>query len=79
MNYFILFSILILPYTIFSYKLLYMNNEINENNEGLAKRSDSSESSDECPYVNSILQKEESFNCCNIKEIVCENGHITKM
>jgi len=56
-----------------------MNNEINENNEGLAKRSDSSESSDECPYVNSILQKEESFNCCNIKEIVCENGHITKM
>jgi len=48
---------------------------------------DGSEKSDECQYINSMFGEDESFNCCGYYdssyrlnlEIVCENGHITKM
>jgi len=76
MQYIILLGVLILPYTLFAYKILYNNKEICENDETITKRS---ERVDECKYVNSILQKEESYNCCEYKGIICENDHIIKL
>jgi len=37
------------------------------------------QSSDECININSWLDHEDSFNCCTLDEITCENNHITRM
>jgi len=37
------------------------------------------EQSDECIYINSLFGINESYNCCNISGILCEDGHITEM
>jgi len=43
------------------------------------KRQDSTQTSDECQYINSLFDQDESYNCCERNDITCENGHITKM
>jgi len=35
--------------------------------------------SNECQYINNLLGKETSYNCCENIKISCENGYITKM
>jgi len=70
--------ILILPYTIYAYEILYKNKIITENDQVIKKRS---ESSVECKYINSLLKQNESYDCCIHYGggVVCENGHITKL
>jgi len=41
-----------------------------------AKRS---EGSDECKYINGLLNEDESYECCNMDGIDCEDGHITSI
>ncbi|ORX80560.1 L domain-like protein [Anaeromyces robustus] len=50
----------------------------------VSSKSKRDETSDECKYINSMIHKDESFNCCelNVKKyytITCENGHITEI
>jgi len=40
----------------------------------LAKRDD-----EECKFVNSLLNKDASYDCCTNSKITCENNYITKM
>jgi len=52
--------------------------------DGVNSKSKRAETSDECKYINSMLGKAESYNCCNYENdsggsIKCENGHITIM
>jgi len=57
------------------------NKRINKRNEIVflkTKRAEV-ETSDECKYINSMLYKDESFNCCENERVVCENGHIIKL
>jgi len=35
--------------------------------------------SNECQYINSLLEKEKSYNCCNYIGVTCEDGYITHM
>ncbi len=35
--------------------------------------------SGECAYINSLIGKETSYDCCLYNGIVCENNHITKL
>ena len=37
------------------------------------------ESSEECKYINSMIEKDESYNCCTHTGIKCSNGHIISM
>ena len=47
--------------------------------DGVNSKSKRTETSSECKYINSMLGKAESYNCCNNDGIECENDHITKM
>jgi len=33
----------------------------------------------ECKYINSLFNMEETYNCCLKSEIICTDGHIIKM
>ena len=35
--------------------------------------------SEECKYINKLIKKEESYNCCTYDGITCENNHITSL
>ena len=37
------------------------------------------ESSNECKNIKSLLNKEETYNCCEDSEVKCEKGHITEL
>jgi len=37
------------------------------------------ETSNECKYINSFIKKDDSFNCCELDGITCENDHITEL
>jgi len=64
---------LIVTYTIFAYNI--PNDNIYENK---AKRdTNDNGTSDDCKYINRLLNRDETYNCC--KRFTCENGHITKM
>ena len=56
----------------------FAKNIINKR-DGINSKSKRAETSKECKYINSMLEKDESYNCCTYKGITCENGHITKM
>jgi len=80
MKFFGLFNILLV--------VLYTANAKNIINkrDGLNSKSKRSEKSDECKYINSMLEKDNSYNCCGydeyeygMKGVKCENGHITEM
>jgi len=49
--------------------------------DGVNSKSKRANTSNECKYINSMLGKDESYNCCNFNygEIECQNGHITRM
>jgi len=32
--------------------------------------------SEECKYINSLLGEEESYNCCDNPDVICQDGHI---
>ena len=51
----------------------------NIENKGIKLKSKRDEISTDCKYVNSLLEKDESYNCCDDDRITCENGFITKM
>jgi len=84
MKFYYLFSILLLV-------LLYITNAtvIQKNNkrDEASSKSKRTETSDECKYINSMIGKDKSYNCCEYNEnvykttyeISCENGHIVKM
>jgi len=75
--------------------VLYTTNAtvIQKNNkrDEASSKSKRTETSDECKYVNSMIGKDKSYNCCEYNEdvtrgrisleekIICENGHITEM
>eukprot|EP00833_Pecoramyces_ruminatium_P017588 jgi/Orpsp1_1/1191620/evm.model.d7180000087387.1 len=71
MKYFILFNFLLLIKIILASKIPNLSNE---NKRVKIKRR---ESSDECKYINSLLNKNDSYNCCNV--FTCEEGHITEI
>jgi len=54
----------------------YSNNIKNNNNHFKIKRDSAS---GECKYINSLIGKEESYDCCNYYGIICENNHIVDM
>jgi len=35
--------------------------------------------SGECSHINSFIGQADTYDCCSIKGITCENNHITKM
>jgi len=75
-KHFILFGILILPYTILAYKLLYMNKEIN--NDSVNTKRSEIKSTDECKYVENFISEVQHHDCCYYGGYVyCDNGHIT--
>ncbi len=45
----------------------------------LSKLNQNTEQSIECKYINSIFNKDESYNCCNEGSILCSDGHIIEM
>jgi len=68
-----LFSILLVVLsTTFAKNIVNKRGEVNS-------KSKRAETSDECKYINSMLGKVESYNCCNYNGITCENEHITNM
>jgi len=83
MKFYHLFSILLL--------VLYTTNanriQKNSKRDKVSSKSKRTETSDECQYINSIIGEDKSYNCCEYYhieykseyEIICENGHITKM
>jgi len=68
--YFIFSILLIVFFTIFTKNIV-------KKREGVKLKLKRAETSDECKYINSILGKKESYNCCE-DSVKCENGHITK-
>ena len=60
-----------------SFAHIYQNTTDSSNNIHLRIKRDSI--SNECQYINSLLKKEESYNCCNHPGITCENDHIVSM
>jgi len=45
-----------------------------------SKRAETSEISEECKIINSLIEQKESYNCCLFtSRIKCENGHITEL
>jgi len=84
MKFYYLFSILLLVlYTTNANLIQKKNNKRDE----VSSQSKITETSDECQYINSMIGKAKSYNCCVYfylgslvkDEIKCENGHITKM
>jgi len=73
-------------YCLFSLLLAVLYTTDAKNIQKINKRA---ETSDECKYINSMLEKDESYNCCeydpfdeegiDIRGVKCENGHITEM
>jgi len=52
--------------------------------DGVNSKTKRAETSDECKYINSMLGKSESYNCCDYDSdsggsITCENGYIIKL
>ncbi|OUM56247.1 hypothetical protein PIROE2DRAFT_19221 [Piromyces sp. E2] len=35
------------------------------------------QTSTECKYINSLINENDDYNCCERSGITCENGHIT--
>ncbi|OUM66442.1 hypothetical protein PIROE2DRAFT_6275 [Piromyces sp. E2] len=70
-------------YFLFSIFLVVLNTTFEKNIQYLNRRDEGinlkNETSNECQYINSILKKNESYNCCQYNGITCENGHITKI
>ena len=54
----------------------YQNITESINNLSKVKRDSAS---GECKYINSLIGKEESYDCCNYYGIICENNHIVDM
>jgi len=59
---------------------------ISSDNENSKTKRAETETSDECKYINSMLGKGESDNCCEYYDykwgyygILCKNGHIIEM
>ena len=57
----------------------FAKSTVNKRDEEVNSKSKRDETSDECKYINSWIEKDESYNCCNHNRITCENGHITEM
>ena len=72
-------------YYLFSILLVVLNTTFAKSTvnkrDGVNSKSKRAGISDECKYINSMLGKVESYNCCNFNygEIECQNGHITRM
>ena len=49
------------------------------NNPSKIKRDLGIENVEECKYINKLINKEESYNCCTYDGIFCQNNLITKM
>jgi len=75
MKIYILFNIFLLTLctTTLGRNIQYINNKFEE------IKTKRSESSDECSYINSLLGKDETYNCCEENGITCENGFIVNM
>jgi len=58
---------------------VYAKNTVNKRDGVVNLKSKRDEVSDECKYINSMLGKDESYDCCKHSGIYCENGHITEM
>jgi len=74
MKLFIIFNIcIVVIQTVFSQNVDKVRNKyhsINSKNSG---------NSEECKYINSIIGKEESYNCCEKHGIICKDGHIIEL
>ena len=46
------------------------------NNQTKIKRDSAS---GECEYINNLIRKEATYDCCFYEGIVCENNHIKRM
>ncbi|ORX61239.1 hypothetical protein BCR36DRAFT_272420 [Piromyces finnis] len=74
-----------LLYILFNITLIFLCNTYaykiqtsfeNKNTEAKEKREDKS---DECIYINNLFGQDESFNCCEMDGIICEDGYIIEM
>jgi len=74
--------LLVVLYTANAYNIQKINKKDKVNSK--SKRA---ETSNECKYINSMIGKDESYNCCEYEfrehkevfRITCQNGHVTKM
>jgi len=57
--------------------IVYTNNIQNLNTHVIVK--EKRRESNECEYINNLLDKEKSYNCCEDIGITCENGYITHL
>jgi len=84
MNLHYLFSILLLVLYTTNANIIPKNNNKGGRVNSKSKRT---ETSDECQYINSMIGKDKSYNCCEYYEtiykksyeIICKNGHIVEM
>jgi len=72
--YFIFIVFLVVLYTIFAKSIQNVDERV-----GGVKSKRDSETSTECKYINSMFNKDESYNCCEENSIVCREGHIVEM
>jgi len=75
MKIYYLFSILIVGLNISFAKNIQ---DINKRN-GVKSKSKRAETSSECKYINSILGKDDSYNCCGYEGIKCVNGQVIEL
>jgi len=75
MKFYYLFGILLVVlYTTFAKNIQNVNK-----GDGVNLKLKRSVTSNECKYINGMLEKDDSYDCCKHEGIECENGHITKM
>ncbi len=71
---------------IFSLHLLFIiSNCLAQEHQNITERANNhlkikrDSASGECKYINKLIGKEESYDCCNYDRITCENNKIIEM
>ena len=71
-------SILVLIFAINIFSMIDYGNKVKNSYNNYSKETSDS-AGEECKYINRLVGKKKSYNCCGYSGIKCENNHITEM